>query len=190
MAKKEEAPKIVLERTYVIPVHQETLKVPPFKKANKTVKAIFQFLTKHMKSKDVHIGKYLNLEIWKHGAKNPPHKVKVNVTKDDKGRVTAELFGAPKDEPKVESKSTKKGSKTDSKQVKEAEFKVKPAEKLEAEVDSAKEEQADEAKKIEKEELKELKKEQKEQHPASKHAPKETQKTKFQQEHQVAPKHL
>ena len=69
MAKKEEASKVVLERTYVIPVRRETLKVPPFKKANKAMKAVQQFISKHMKSDNVVIGKYLNLNIWRHGAK-------------------------------------------------------------------------------------------------------------------------
>ncbi len=68
----------------------QTLKVPPFRKANKAVKTVQEFISKHMKSDDVVIGRYLNLNIWKHGAKNPPHKVKVNAVKDDKGKVVVE----------------------------------------------------------------------------------------------------
>lgn len=47
-----------------------------------------------MKSDDVRLMPELNLEIWKHGMKNPPSRVKVNVSKDDKGVVKAQLFGA------------------------------------------------------------------------------------------------
>ena len=108
MAKKEEASKIVLERTYVIPLRRETLKVPNFKKANKAVRAIKQFISKHMKSETVAVGKYLNLFVWKHGAKNPPHKVQVTASKDDKGKVLVEIVGAPKEKPKEEKKPAKK----------------------------------------------------------------------------------
>jgi len=159
MAKKEETSKIVLERTYVIPLRRETLKVPPRRKAKKAVKAVREFISKHMKSKNVVIGKYLNLKIWQRGMKNPPHKVQVTTTKDDKGKVYVELLGAPKEEPKVEEK--KKAEK-------------KP---------EAKEEKAEEAKKIEQEEIRELKKE----HPKI-HAPKTPPKPKMQEVHPTAPK--
>lgn len=176
MAKKEEASKIVLERTYVIPLRRETLKSPPFKKANKAVRTVKTFISKHMKSDEVAIGKYLNLYIWKHGAKNPPHKVKVTASKDDKGKVLVELVGAPKEEPKVEEKK---------KPVKKEEAKPeteKPEEKLEKQVGEAKEEKAKEAKKIEQEEIKELRKE----HPKV-HAPK-IPKPKMQESHPTAPR--
>lgn len=177
MAKKEEASKIILERTYIIPLRRETLKVPPFKKANKAIKAVRQFISKHMKSDNVVIGKYLNLDVWKHGAKNPPHKIKIAASKDDKGKVFVELFGAPKEGPKAEEK--KKTAKKE--EVKSG----KPEEKIEKKVEEAKEERAEEAKKIEQEEIKELKKE----HPKQ-HAPKAPQQQKFQQQHPTAPKSI
>ena len=175
MAKKEETSKKVLERVYIIPLRRETLKVPPFRKANKAMKAIKEFISKHMKSNEVVVGKYLNLKVWSHGAKNPPHHVKVNVVKDDKGKVVVELFGAPKEEPKIEEKK-----KVIQKEAKEAE---KPEEKLEKEVEEAKEEKAEEAKKIEREEIKELRKE----HPKQ-HAPKMPAKPKLQESRPTAPR--
>ena len=175
MAKKEEASKTILERVYVIPLRRETLKVPNFKKANKAVKTVREFISKHMKTKDVHVGKYLNLKIWDHGAKNPPGKVKVNAVKDDKGKVVVELFDAPK-EAKVEEKKPAK------KEAKETKIK-KAGEKLEKEVEEAKEEKAEEAKKIEQEEIKELQKE----HPKQ-HAPKMQSQPKVQQVHPTAPR--
>ena len=48
-----------------------------------------------MKTEEVLVGHHLNLFIWKHGMQNPPSRVKVNVSKDDKGVVKVELFGAP-----------------------------------------------------------------------------------------------
>ena len=179
MAKKEEASKTILERVYNIPLRMETLKVPPFKKANKAVKTVRQFISKHMKSENVVIGRYLNLKIWNHGAKNPPHHVKVNAVKDDKGKVFVELVDAPK-EVKVEGK--KKAAKKEEKTIKEAEFKEKPEEKLEKEIEEIKEEKAEEAKKAEREEIKELQKE----HP--RHAPKMPTRPKIQESHPTAPR--
>ena len=169
MPKKEETSKVILERIYNIPLRRQTLKVPPFKKANKAVKTVREFISKHMKSDDVIIGEYLNLKIWDHGAKNPPHHVKVNVTKDDKGKVVVELFGAPKVQPKVEEK--KKAESKEEKVVKEAEFK------------EIQEEKAEKAKIIEQEEIKELKKE----HPP-KHTPKIPAKTRLQEVRPPAPR--
>ena len=176
MAKKEESSKIVLERVYNIPLRRETLKVPFYRKAKKASKAVREFIQKHMKSDDVNIGRYLNMKVWEHGMKNPPHHVKVVATKDDKGKVMVELEGAPKDVPKVDKKAAKK---SESKDTKEA-----PSQKLEEDVKEAKEEKAEAAKKIEKEEIKELKQE----HPKV-HAPKVPPKQKEQIEHPMAPRH-
>ena len=102
----------ILERTYNVPLRKEFLKVPKYKRAKKAVKALKQFLVKHMKSDNVKIGKYLNDEIWKHGIKNPPHHVKLNAVKDEEGLVTAELVGAPVVEKKEEeTKEEKKEEK-------------------------------------------------------------------------------
>ncbi len=111
MAKKEEGPKVVLERAYNVPLRREFQKSPRWKKTKKAVKALREFLQKHMKSDDVKLGKYLNEELWKHGMKNPPHHVKVVAKKDDKGLVIAELEGAPV-EVKEEEKEVKKGKET------------------------------------------------------------------------------
>ena len=110
----------ILERTYNVPLRKEFLKVPKYKRAKKAVKALKQFLVKHMKSDDVKIGRYLNDEIWKHGIKNPPHHVKLNAVKDKEGLVTAELVGAPaekkeEDEKKEETKKVEEKPKVEEK---------------------------------------------------------------------------
>lgn len=93
-----------IERTYTIPLRREWLKTVKYKRAKKAVRAIREFLMRHMKAteENVKLGKYLNLELWKHSIKSPPSRVKVNVVKDDKGVVKAEIVGAPKETPKVE----------------------------------------------------------------------------------------
>lgn len=96
-----------LERVYTIPIAKEWLKVPVYKRAKKSVIGVRNFLTRHMKSEDIRLGKALNEAIWVHGMKNPPRKIKVNVTKDDKGVVRAELFGIAL-EQKAEAKEARK----------------------------------------------------------------------------------
>ena len=132
MAKKEIK---VIERTYNIPLRKEFQKVPRYKKSKKAVTALRQFLSKHMKSDNIKIGKEINEKIWNHGIKNPPHHVKVTVTKDDKGEVKAELFGMKKKEDKKGKKVEKKAVKTEAPKVEkkaEAKTEVKEETKVEA----------------------------------------------------------
>jgi len=96
-----------LEHTYTIPLRKEFSKVPKYKRTNKAVKAVKEFLQKHMKSEEVKLGKHLNEELWKHGIKNPPHHVKVITKKDKDGVVKAELFGHQIEEKKEEKKKSK-----------------------------------------------------------------------------------
>jgi len=84
-----------MERTYTIPLRKGWLKASKYRRAKKAVNTLREFLVKHMKSEDVRLMPELNLEIWKHGMRNPPSRVKVNVSKDDKGVVKAQLFGEP-----------------------------------------------------------------------------------------------
>jgi len=145
MAKKEEKSKVVLEREYIIPLRKEFQKAPKYKRAKKTIKALKEFLAKHMKSDNIKIGKYLNLKVWEHGIKNPPHKVKVKVEKFDDGLIKAELVGAPAEKPKKEKKQTaKKTEKIEDKKeekegiVKKEENKQKELEKQEKKVEETK----------------------------------------------------
>jgi large subunit ribosomal protein L31e len=138
---------MALERTYTIPLRKGWLKASRYRRAKKAVNTVKEFLVRHMKSEDVRLGTHLNLEIWKHGMKNPPSRVKVNVSKDDKGVVRAELFGVKIEEKKVEEKKgivkkiaekvTGKSAEAPKAEAKPAEQKPaapapKPAEKTEA----------------------------------------------------------
>ena len=58
------------------------MKAPSYRKTKRALKAIKEFLIRHMKAEEVKIGKYLNLELWKHGRKNPPPRIKVKAIKD------------------------------------------------------------------------------------------------------------
>lgn len=93
-----------IERTYNVPLRKEFLKVPRWNRAHKAVKAMKEFLVKHMKSDDVKISTDISKAIWYRGALSPPHHVKITVTRNDKNEVRAELYGAKK---KVETKGKK-----------------------------------------------------------------------------------
>jgi large subunit ribosomal protein L31e len=101
---------MTFERTYTVPLKHALLKVPRYKRANKAISVLREFGRRHGKSTDVKIGKHLNLKTWEHGIKNIPASIKVTLSKDDKGTVRMELFGAPKEEKKAE--APKKGKAT------------------------------------------------------------------------------
>ncbi|MFW6013603.1 MAG: 50S ribosomal protein L31e [Candidatus Nanoarchaeia archaeon] len=105
MAEEKQETKIILERSYTIPLRREFLKAPTHKRTNRAVRAVRQFLQKHMKADNVKLGKSLNLKLWENGMKNPPHKVKINAIKDSEGTVMAELTGK---EILLKEKKTKK----------------------------------------------------------------------------------
>ncbi len=76
-----------IEREYVIPLRKEWTKVSGYKRTAKSVKAIKEFIAKHMKvtNRDVDLVKldfYLNNEIWYRGSRNAPAKVKVKAIKN------------------------------------------------------------------------------------------------------------
>ncbi|HIH92184.1 TPA: hypothetical protein HA281_05250 [Candidatus Woesearchaeota archaeon] len=178
---KEESSKVVLERTYTIPLSRELLKVPAYKKAKKAVRTVQAFIRKHMKAEKVLVGQHLNMKLWEHGIKNPPKNIKVTTTKDDKGVVRVELFGAPKEEPKKESKVKP------AKKIVEAE--AKPLEEAvagKAGGEKPKEAREEEAEKDEKEDIAEQKKELSQTHH---HAPKQPKEAHFEDIHPRAPKH-
>ena len=116
-----------MERTYNVPLRMEYQKAPSWNRTKKAVTALKQFLSKHMKSEDIRLSNNINKELWKHGIKNPPHHVKVTVSKDEKGVVTAELFGLA--EKKSEVKSTKLEKTVEEKAVKTEPKAVKKSEK-------------------------------------------------------------
>ena len=102
MAKKQdEKAKITLERNYVIPLRREIMKVQRYKRAKKAITGVRDFLKQHMKSDIIKIDSSINLELWKHGIKNPPTKIKVTAAKDSDGVVHAVLFGSSMPEGKA-----------------------------------------------------------------------------------------
>lgn len=97
----EQTRKIIIEREYIVPLRREFLNVPRYKRANKAVKALKEFLARHMKIYDRDLRKIkvdilLNNEIRFRGMKKPPAKIKVNAIKYDDGTVEVKLVNIPK----------------------------------------------------------------------------------------------
>jgi large subunit ribosomal protein L31e len=145
-----------VEREYVIPLRDKWKRVPRYKRANKAVKAIKEFLVRHMKIRDrdlkkVKIDEYLNQEIWFKGIKNPPSKVKVKVIKEN-GVVKVELHTLPK---KLKFKKARE-EKREIKAVEEKKAKETPTmkEKLEEAKNAEVPEEEKEEKKVEAKEKK------------------------------------
>jgi len=181
MAKKDDKKekKIVLERVYNVPLRKRYQRAPRWKRTNRAVSALREFVKKHMKSDNIRIGKYINNDMWVNGIRNPPHHVKVNCTKDEDGLVKVEMVGAPEEKPKEPPKK-KKGEKEE-----ETEITVKDALGGEdAEKKDIKEEKAEKAKEIQKEEIKELKTEK----PKVHHPPKQAPMPKRVEQRPTAPK--
>lgn len=164
--------KKILEREYIIPLRSEWLKAPKHKRAKKAIRAVREFLARHMRAEfeNIKVGRWLNRQIWERGIRKPIAKVKVKVSKDEKGIVRAEIVELPEYAKKIEAKEKAKEAKT--KKETKAEEKEKEAEKKAEE--AAKEEikeTSEEKEKKEEEKImhKEMKKEDKSHAPADVH---------------------
>lgn len=111
--------KTEIEREYTIPLRVKWKNVPRYKRTNRAVKGIKEFLVRHMKIRDrdlnkIKIDRYLNEYVWFRGIKNPPSKIKVKAVKKD-GIVNVELFELPKNldfKKKKEERIEKRGEET------------------------------------------------------------------------------
>lgn len=158
--KPEKEEKSESEREYIIPLRRSLNRVPRYKKANKAVKTIKEFLARHMKVpdrnlKNVKLDMYLNEFIWARGIRNPPSKIKVKVTKEG-DIVKAGLSELPEfikfkkerfekrdraaeTKKKVVPKETKPEEKTEEEKTEEKEEKKESEEKKAAVVEAGKE---------------------------------------------------
>lgn len=151
--------KIVLERTYTIPLRKEWLKAPRYKRAKKAMRAIKEFLARHMKVSNRDIDKikvdpWINRAIWLRGIKKPAHKITVKASKDANDNVKVEFVGLPPkfkvDDEKLK-KKIEKAKKIEETKSKEREKRKKEEEKAKAEKEKKEEEKTEEEKLEEKE---------------------------------------
>jgi large subunit ribosomal protein L31e len=79
------------EQIYTIPL-REVKDYPVWKRSNKAIKVIREYLSKHMKVDEdkIKISNALNESVWARGIEKPPLKVRVKAVRSDEG-VNAEL---------------------------------------------------------------------------------------------------
>ncbi len=90
--KKGEKVDVVSEDIYTIPLSKVYRTKPNYKRTNKAVRMLTQYLKRHTKSEDIVIDGQLNRHIWSRGSKKPPRRVQVKAVKDSEGRITATLL--------------------------------------------------------------------------------------------------
>jgi large subunit ribosomal protein L31e len=96
----EENKNIVLERQYTVPLRRKWKNTPKYRRVPRAIKALKQFLAKHMKVEErntnkILIDKLLNEEIWFRGINKPPIRIKVKAKKYADGIVRVELAELP-----------------------------------------------------------------------------------------------
>jgi len=155
MAEKKEKQEI--EREYNVPLRKEFMKVPRGKRTNKAVRALKEFIIKHMKSENVSISKATNEKLWGKGIRNPPHHVKVKVKKDSDGKVMVTLPDEKEKEKKISEKAAKKGKKEKQEKKESDEAKELKEKKVEKVENKEKVEKVEKAEKTEKKPAKEEK---------------------------------
>jgi len=82
---KEKVPTI--EKEYIVPLRAGWMKAVRYKKTNKAVRTLKEFLARHMKIYDRDLNKikldiHLNEFLWSRGIKNPPARVSVKAIKE------------------------------------------------------------------------------------------------------------
>jgi len=88
-----------IEREYVITLRRFWQNVPNYERSGKAIKAIKNFIAKHMKLYDRDLDKikldvHMNNEVWFRGRASPPSKIKVKAIKEN-GIVKVELAELP-----------------------------------------------------------------------------------------------
>jgi len=142
-------------REYVIPLRKEWAKVPRYKRTAKSVKAVKEFIARHMRIRDrdtkkVKLDVYLNNKLFFRGFKKPLTKIKVRAEKDG-DNVKVELVEIPESVKFSKLRHEKRHKKAEKK--KELE-KPKEEEKKEEKTEEEKKEEKEKAKSVEQAQIK------------------------------------
>jgi len=152
-------------REYIIPLRERCRSVPRYKKTNKAVRTVKEFLVQHMKIRDrdldkVKVDTYLNEFLWNRGIRHPPHKVKVRATKEG-DIVRAELAEMPKklEQKKARAQKIEMAGKeiADKKKAEAKKAEEKPVEEKKVEEKEKKAATVEAGKEMEKEAAKQMK---------------------------------
>ena len=80
------------ERVYTINIRKEVLEKPRWERSKHAVRAVREFLKRHMKSDKIKLDNSITKAIWTRGATKPLNKIRIKAEKDEEGVVTARLF--------------------------------------------------------------------------------------------------
>ena len=80
-----------LERVYTINLGKALLSVDTHR-ATRVINMIREFARRHMKVEDIKIEEDLAHQIWARGARSPPRKIRVRMTKTDEGYILVSRF--------------------------------------------------------------------------------------------------
>ena len=75
------------ERIYVINLRKDFIKKPRWKRANRAIRFIREFVKKHMKAERVKISKSINEKIWERSRQKPPGKIRIKAMELEDGTV-------------------------------------------------------------------------------------------------------
>jgi len=81
----------MVDRVYNINLRSAWLVAPRVKRANSSVDFVRSFVKTNMKAEEVKISQALNEVLWIRGAKKPPSRIQVKVSKDAEGVVFVRL---------------------------------------------------------------------------------------------------
>nr|CBH39297.1 50S ribosomal protein L31e [uncultured archaeon] len=70
------------ERIYTIPL-KAVKKAPRWKRSNRAIALIREYLMKHTKSEYIMIDTAINEKVWARGSQKPPSKIRVKVTEEE-----------------------------------------------------------------------------------------------------------
>jgi large subunit ribosomal protein L31e len=86
-----------LERIYTVPL-KEAWNAQRYRRSERAIMVLKKFAKRHMKAEEVSIDTTVNEAIWAKGIKNPPHRIRVKMNRDNEGRVLVTLAEADKSE--------------------------------------------------------------------------------------------
>ena len=78
------------EQIYIIPL-RDVQHTPRWERGKRAMKAIRDYLARHMKSEDIKLAQNINEAVWERGSHKPPSRIRVRAMKFEDGQVEAEL---------------------------------------------------------------------------------------------------
>ncbi|NIM24979.1 MAG: 50S ribosomal protein L31 [Nitrososphaeria archaeon] len=148
-----------LERVHTINLGKALLSVDTHR-ATRAINMIKEYARRHMKVEEIKIEEDLAQQIWARGARHPPRKIRVRMSKTDEGYILVSRFDEDAEAEIAPETETKKVEEKVAPEAEEAELKEPEAEEAELKEPEAEEPAKEEAelKEPEKEEKKESKK--------------------------------